>query len=554
MFAGNIIFNIQNSKESLEPLYLNKTEDIISKNVPAWFVESFPMNTSNFENLPNKQKGFYENLYDKSKGIVVHTLILFFLSIFIMSIYVYFVARPLKYLEKIADDITQDKFEGIKKIPKTKEIKTIALALNYMMIKIEKATIISQKNLECSREIQTDQLTKLNLKSKFIIDLEEALKLKAIGYVFSIKVNDLNRYANENTTKTVNQFIQNFATILLKSTQIKNKNLDVYRFYGSEFAILAYNMDYNEAKMFADNLKIKLEEISLAMNKFSIANVGAAPIDFNKSVFEILDWARESYQKSKQIGFNEVYIEKEKYFVRDRNSWKNLVFDIMKGAFEISYVSDTYSLNKKGKQKKIMQEAFSIAKDNDGEKVSTATFLSIVEEYNQSIDFDKMVIKKVLQDIYDKDISHEIIINLTINSISSISFISWLESVINNNFKVSHQLVFSLSAHSIVPNKEEFLRFTIAMKYTKVKVLLKRYDNKNLAITTLKEYEIDYIRLSSEYTNEISEDKYKQKFVNSLESYCTLMGIKLIAYNVDTEKDYDYVRQSTLYAVTRSSI
>ena len=95
MFTGNVMLNIQNSKELLDTQNSNKTAHIQTKNVPSLFVESFPISTVSTKTVKST-----ENFYDKSKEMLIHTLILFFITIFIMIIYINFVSKPLKYIEK----------------------------------------------------------------------------------------------------------------------------------------------------------------------------------------------------------------------------------------------------------------------------------------------------------------------------------------------------------------------------------------------------------------------------------------------------------------------
>ena len=73
MFTGNVMLNIQNSKELLDTQNSNKTAHIQTNNVPSLFVESFPISTVSTKTVKST-----ENFYDKSKEMLIHTLILFF--------------------------------------------------------------------------------------------------------------------------------------------------------------------------------------------------------------------------------------------------------------------------------------------------------------------------------------------------------------------------------------------------------------------------------------------------------------------------------------------
>ncbi len=563
--AKNINGEQVNAKATLT---LNKTlvqvtREIKFDYIPQWFINLIPIEleeqaseisdgwqTSAIIYVSANPGDAYAKLYEQAKSASIYAIIAFIISIVILFIFVQYILKPLKNLEKLAKNIASGKFGIIKHLPWTTEIKAVAIAFNDMSTKIE--AIINRLNntLEnLSKKLSTDDLTALCLKQNFETDMKHMFINKSTGYIFVIKITDLASFAKAHTTSEVNDFIKKFAKIL-RANKYKNLKTSAYRFFGSEFALIAKDFTYEDAIGFTKQLQKSFEELSIEFNKREIVHIGGTPFNPIGTTPEILQSATQAYEKATLIGPNEFFITDENELSRDMESWRNLIFDIIDSSrFEVNYIGNSKTLNVD--EKIVMQEAFTNLKDKDGNNIPIGTFVSIAEKYEKVVDFDKKVIEKVIQHIIINSIKHDISINLSLESINNTAFIAWIKNKIIENKTIAAQLVFSATAYAVAKNVDKFKFFADEIHKCGAKIIIKRFETKFIPLGNLKDFNLDYIRLARDYTCDICKDHSKQSFIESISDLAGLLNIKVLPENVKDDEDMEFLKKYNLYAVSR---
>ncbi len=262
--GGNITFNftaISGTKNidtfanlDIKKVLIKESRDIKFEYVPQWFINLIPIemdekfseisngwNTSAIIYVSPNPGEAYAKLYEQAKNSIIYTVIAFIISMIILLIFVQFLLRPLKKNRKpCKKNIAKGKFGVIDELPWTTEIKNVAIAMNDMSRKIENIINKLNRNLEnLSKKLSEDELTKLNLKPSFETDLKHMFIQKEEGYIFSIRIDNLAKYAKTHTDEEVDDFIIKFADILRNLNTDNTLNVNAYRFFGSEFVIIA---------------------------------------------------------------------------------------------------------------------------------------------------------------------------------------------------------------------------------------------------------------------------------------------------------------------------
>jgi len=83
------------------------------------------------------------------------------------------------------------------------------------------------------------------------------------------------------------------------------------------------------------------------------------------------------------------------------------------------------------------------------------------------------------------------------------------------------------------------------------KIIIKRFETKFIPLNNIKDFNLDYIRLARDYTNDICHDYSKQNFVESICELANLLNIKVFAENVQKDEDLEYIKNYGLYAASR---
>ena len=549
----------------LDKTLVQVTREVKFDSVPNWFIDMIPIEleeksseisdgwkTSAIIFVSANAGDAYAKLYDQAKSAMIYALIAFIISIVILFIFVQYILKPLKKLEKLAISIASGKFGIIKELPWTTEIKAVAIAFNDMSTKIE--AIINRLNntLEnLSQKLSNDDLTGLCLKQNFETDMKKMFINKSTGYVFVIKITDLASFAKSHTTNEVNNFIKKFAQILKHTKLNENIKTNAYRFFGSEFALIAKNANYEDAINLSKLLQKNFEELSKEFNKKEIVHIGGTPFNPIGTTPEILQSATQAYEKATLIGTNEFFITDTNELSRDMESWRDLVFDIINNSkFDVNYIGNCQTLNTND-LKIVMQESFTNIKDKDENNIPIGTFVSIAEKYEKIVEFDKKVIEKVIGHILINSIKHDISINLSLESINNTAFIAWIKNKILEHRNIASQLVFSATAYAVAKNEDKFKFFADEIHKCGAKIIIKRFETKFIPLGNLKDFNLDYIRLARDYTCDISKDYSKESFIESISDLAVLLNIKVFAENVKEDEDLKFLEKHNLYAVSR---
>ncbi|MEA3554635.1 MAG: EAL domain-containing protein [Campylobacterota bacterium] len=528
--------------------------------IPQWFIDALPMKMVETKSeISNgwKTKAIiyvsanagdaYAQLYEQAKGAIYYAMVSFLISIVILIFFLRFILKPLKDIESLAKDISQGRFKTIKKLPWTKELKNVSLSMNDMSSKIKNMISKLNKNLEkMTEQLSRDDLTGLQQEQTFNTDMKQMFIKKEDGYVFSVKIYHFGEFAKNHSNNVDNNFLKEFANIL------KNCDEDIltYRFYGSTFTMISKRTQYKDIEQIVLKLKQEFEKLSLKYELSSVAHIGATPFNPISTTEDILALANEAYEAAKQVGSNEFYIRDKSDLARDMQEWKELIFDIIdNNKFKVGYINQEISMS--DNETVLLEEAFTSATDKNGKSIPIGTFVSVAEEYNKVIDFDKAVISKIIKYIKENNIKHQILINLAFDSLMDSDFKIWLENILIENKDISQQLAFSVTAYGCVRDIEAFKVFIELVHKNNAKVILKRFETKFIPLNSLKELNLDYIRLARDYTNGISTDKSKQSFVESVCELSKLLNIKVFAESVSDKDSFLKLKELGIYGASK---
>ncbi len=547
---------------TLNKILVQVTRDIKFDSVPQWFINLIPINlaeqyteisdgwrTSAVLYISANPGEAYNKLYSQVKSTIFYSILAFVISIIILYLFVKYLLKPLKELENSANAIAEGKFIKVNSYSNTTEIKTLSNAFNDMSRKIEATISRLNANIEnMSKKLSSDELTGLALRQTFETDMKQLFIEKSKAYILIIKIDNLGDFAKSHTSNEVNNFIEEFS-LILKNTKFESKQTLAYRFFGSEFALIAKDFTSENIQKFATILKSKFEELGNKFDKKDVAHIGAAIFNPFSTTTQILQSANQAYEKATIIGQNEIFISEENELVKDMESWRDFVNETIDDSnFNVKYIGNFTRCNS---NEIIMQEAFTSIKDKENNDIPIGTFVSIAEKYERIVDFDKKVIEKVINYILVNDTKYDIAINLSLESINNTAFIAWLEQKLMENKNIVSKLVFSVTAYAVAKNIEKFKFFASEMKSLGAKVIIKRYETRFISLNDIKELNLDYLRLAREYTNDVCIDFSKQSFIESIAELSNLLNIKVLAENVQKDEDFNYIKDLNLFAASR---
>lgn len=534
--------------------------------VPNWFIEKIPMKTASAESEISSgwnisgvvsvtlNPGYaYRKLYEQVKSSLYYSLAAFVLSIILLHIVLRVTLAPLKKVDQMALKIAAGKFETIDQLPWTTEVRNVTTSMNMMSNKVESAIRNLNLKLEgVGKKLQQDDLTGLDKKSSFELEMKHlfAAEKEVEAYVFMIKIDSLSVLVKELGVDTIDAFIKDFSEALT-NVAVKNSwgKILVYRFIGSEFVLLAKQINFEKTEQLAKTLRASFAEVGKKYQRNDIAHIGVAPFNPTSTTDSLLLAAKEAYEQAQLIGANSYYIRSGDDPAKDIAEWKSLVYNIIDNQkYSLSFVGRVKDFQT---EQVLMVDAFTQVFDNNENLLPIGTFVSIAEKFAKIVELDKGVILKVIAQIEKEPIDHAVAISLSTRTIKNSDFRSWLVEIFKQKQSISQQLVFSLSAYAVAKDFPAYKKFIDFVHQFNSRVMIKRFETQSLSPERAKELNPDFIRLARDLGQGIAVDEAKAEFVETMKGIGDLLDIKILAENIIAKDDYIRIKNIGITGASR---
>lgn len=529
--------------------------------VPAWFVEYLPMQTTTASSeissgwsmagaiyvTPNPGYA-YLKLYAQAKRSFYYSLITFVFANVLLFLVLRFTLLPLKKIEKMALRISEGQFELIERLPWTTEVSNVTKSMNIMSGKI--AASIKRLNAKLDivgAKLKLDDLTGLHKKSGFNTEMKRLFVRHIEAYIFMIKVDGLTSLVKERGSDEIDLLLKDFAQLLTDTSD--SDEVGIYRFYGAEFVVLLQGATVDHARELAQKLSAAFSVLGEKYSKPDIAHIGVTPFNPVVMTEDMLFAANEAYEKAQIIGANSYFIGAAEDKAKGIAEWKALVFSVVDNRqYTASFVNSMQSLQS---NQIVMQDVFTLVSDDQGNAVAVGTFISIAEKFAKIVELDKGVIEQVLEHIKAGQIQYAIAISLSTRTIKNSDFRLWLAQLLTDNQDLASQLVFSFSAYAVEKQVDIFQEFIEFVHKLNAKSMIKRFEYHSLSIEIAKQLKPDYIRLARDVGQGITGNKSQQVFVATIQEIGELLDIDILAENVVAEQDFNTLKAMRLSGASR---
>ena len=501
----------------------------------------------------------YIDIYKEMKNLFVFSVLV---VLFIVIILLYFykqiykkeVIEPILDINILIDNILVNKFS---KLDETKfripEINQSLQKLQLVSKKLASVLVelsISKDNL--NKKDLIDDLTGLFNHKMFTRDMKKMFVTSNPAFIILSKINELGEFTKEFGNNQANNLIEDFVHIisdtLKKDTRISSS---FYRFYGSEFAIILNTDNLDLIKSIMDSITKQVEGLKSKYNIHNVlSNYGITPFDKYASMDLIISSAFDAYKIAYKNKYPTYYMSDNTHLIEKNIELESSVEDVInRNDFSLKYIFDTFTF---ANNKLIMQEASPIIINSHTFKpIMIGTFISVASKLNLAPQFDKLLIEKVLEHITLLTFEHKIAINLSVESLTNRSFISWLEGILLYNKNARKHLVFSLTSYTAADNLEAFKSFIKMLHRFESRVLLKRFTLADFDIDDIKTLNLDYIRIDKDYIVDIQHDKSKRNRLKHIVLTAQTYDIAVLGDSAKSDEDYKSLEKIGFYATSR---
>ncbi|MEX1199666.1 MAG: LapD/MoxY N-terminal periplasmic domain-containing protein [Methylophaga sp.] len=530
--------------------------------VPNWLVEMLPLKTatavseiSSGWNISGtlsvtSNPGYgYIKLYEQFKSTLKFSLLILLGAILLLIAVLRLTLKPLKDIQKQANEISAGNFVTIAKMPWTLEVKNVARSMNSMSGKIGGMIARLNNKLEnLSDSLKRDALTGLFNQQTFHVDVKTALSAGQSGHVIYLKFDDLAGIGRDKGKQVVDRLLMDFADMLKQQAL---SPIQSYRLYGSEFAILYPGSDQPTITSFANKLQKAVTTLGEQYDDPDLLHMGIIEFGRSSEFDRLMPAAIEAYEQSKLIGANAYFIKQDSLSSISDQAWKAAVSQaIDNNTPEITFTNLAY--NYAGEDPvKVMMEAFTVVRDAAGQELPIGTFFSMAGEFGLVEQLDRTIVSKVLATMEQQKVSTPVTINLSMKSVASKDFRDWLRDRLQQFALPVELLAFSVTAYAAAKNQHTFGSFSLFVRELGATTLLKRYSSDVIPVEQIKGLHINYIRLARDLTTDIRQHNSKPDFLDIIQEVTNLLEIKVLAESVSQEEDFDYVRGVGLFGISR---
>lgn len=530
--------------------------------VPDWLIETLPLKTatavseiSSGWNISGtlsvtSNPGYgYLKLYEQFKSTLKFSLLILIGAILLLVGVLRLTLKPLKDIQKQANEISAGNFVMIEKMPWTREVKNVAQSMNSMSGKIGGMIARLNSKLEnLSDSLKRDALTGLLNQQTFNVDVKTALSAGQNGHILYIKFDDLASIGRDKGKQAVDQLLMDFADMLKQQAVSPAQS---YRLYGSEFAIIYPISDQAKITIFADKLQHAVNALGQQYNDKDLLHIGIVEFGRSSDFDRLLPAAIEAYEQSRLIGANAYFIKKESLSSVSDQAWKAAISQaISNNTPEITFTNQAYNYRSESPEL-VMMEAFTVVRDASGQELPIGTFFSMAEEFQLVEQLDKTIVSKILATMEQQKVRTPVTINLSMKSVASKDFRDWLKIRLEQFSLPAQLLAFSVTAYAAAKNQQTFASFNQFARELGATTLLKRYSSDVIPVEQIKELHINYVRLSRDLTTDIRQHSSKPDFLDIIQEVANLLEIKVLAEGVSNDEDFDYVQQVGLFGISR---
>ena len=531
--------------------------------VPAWFVEWIDLEApegkaevvSGWMQLGSvsvvSHPGYaYEQLWRSLKVELVWFSLIATVAFLVMNLVITTILLPLMRMERQAKAVRDRDFSYRAPMPKTRELKRVAVAMNSMSDRLDK---MFGEQLELIEHLRMqsfqDAVTGLGNRAEFDKRLKAELESEqsaAVGSLLLIQLGDFSAYNQVNGRQAGDALLTQLAGAI-KVDAVKITDAFVARRTGSDFSIFLPGIVDEQADKFANDLLSKLAGLHLVkqMCRNDILHVGIASTMTKVSLPLFLSEADMALRRAQASGPNgwQRYVlssgsASPEDSVKQANEWLAILRETLASNSIVFHYQPVYN---RDRSSVMHYQVLSRIEVND-ELVVAGVFIPMAERFSLSVDFDRLVVSQVITLL--KGASHarpRLCVNLSVHAVADDGFVVWLLDTLKQHPKEAGKLIFEVSEYCLQEagsSLEKLVEYSEILGY---EVSIDRFGVAAVPFSYLQHLSIHYIKVDHSFIRDIQSSSDNQFFLRSVLQIAHGQDIQVIAVGVEFEEEWQSI-------------
>ncbi|MCD9549577.1 EAL domain-containing protein, partial [Photobacterium carnosum] len=519
-------------------------------NIPDWFQSLIQIKaitqtttlTSGWLQLANltvisSPVSAYIQLWKATIQLVLGFITSLLLTAIVLSLVLNKVLRPLKQIQKSAQEIAHNHFTDPLPTPHTRELSDLVIAFNSMNTQLQQHFEQQAQEADTLRiRAYQDPVSGLANRSYLMTKLKSWLLHKPTGGIILLKSDAIEDNYQQSGYEKGDKLVQKLTNHL---KELSTDNVTIARLNQSEFMLIAPNASEDELMDTARSMLHMTSELNsdpLGIAPLQAA-VGIVMCSDTLTITALLAHADNAVNKARHeikepIALLEIN-EKKTTPAIGKQQWKILVDE----AIANNLIHFTFQKAIDANNAVIHKEMFAYIKKGQ-QCFNAGQFLSAIEKLNEGTKFDCYIIDTLFNQLISKTESVPIAINITQSSINDTGFIRWLNSKLQACSEMKQHVLFELPEICFIKNINNTSLLCEIIRNNGFKFGIDNYGHNFSSIGYLNKLRPNYVKLDFSYTSQL-DNQVKTDVLESITRSADNLSILTIASRVETIEQKD---------------
>lgn len=489
----------------------------------------------------------------------VDTFWLFLVSasviLLLASVAVNFLLRPLRQVEFQADAICNYSYPVQKKLPRTRELRRVVMAMNRLSEKINKIFTEQSALTERLREqAYKDPVTELGNRRYFNRQLQTQISghedttqgaLLMIELHGLVKVNEISGYI------VGDQLLQRAGELI--QAQLKNiENCFTARISGAGFGVVVIGTDEEETEVLADSLCHSFLQLRAdgLVDAEDIVHIGVAMWEQGDTLAGLLSEADIALRAAQSKGQNTWQRYEppavEQAETQGSEHWRTFLQQTISECNVTLYAQPVLDICDRvsGLEHK---EILLRIPDHDGGSITAGVFMPMAERLGLSSEIDKLAISKLFAYMEStKDDATVYAVNLSSASLHDPVLIQWLCSSLEASPAYSKRLLVEFPEYGVLRDVQNSRHVIERLDALGCHCGIDHFGRGFYSFGYLRSLRARYLKVDSSYTRDIDREEDNQFFMQALTDTAHSIDVLVIAQAIESDEERKTVESMNL--------
>ncbi|HLF98197.1 MAG TPA: EAL domain-containing protein [Methylococcaceae bacterium] len=536
---------------------IERVNPVKIEGVPQWFIDLIPLETPQGDALINagwteagtvKVSSHPGYAYDELWRTTQHTALWFLSSaagaLALGLLLIRLVLRPLNAVEEQAEAICNRSYPIQERIPRTRELRQVVLAMNKVSAKVkqmfEEQSAITE-NLR--QQVYVDSVTGLGNRRFFDGQLQHLLQARedfVSGGLLLFQLEDFKGYNDSKGYQAGDELLRRAARILETACADAGETV-LARLTGADFAIAVLKVSLEDVAALSKRVCEALHQLQGdgLMEGPGLGHVGAAVFRSGQSLSALFANADQALRMAQGKGPNAWHLfdlgESQALPAGARN-WRKFLEDVIALKQVLLHFQPIRPLRGGGETEH--SEVLLRVRDEHGEILSAGVFMPMAERLGLAGPMDRLTLEVLWAHL---DHAHfagrRYAVNLTPSSIADPDFVRWLANLLRGSAEKASRLIFEVPEYAAVRSMDALKQLIQQLQPYGCHFSIDHFGRGFTSFAYLHSLRVDFLKIDGGYIRGIDGDKDNQFFVQALAKTAHEIDVRVIAENVETEAE-----------------